>query len=245
MSSAPPTRFSATRILLNRAARRLLWPRPALYFPFGMLRRRGNVFSKDVRSFTSADIRGAGTLSRGPRFFPPIQGCGSSLTGISRRSLFKRLKCGIPGFVLIRNPLDAAVSWAIHENETLEEAIAYWNDYYETLLPFRSQLFLARFEEVTTDFGGVMRAFNARWGTSYVPFEHTPENAASCFQITDDGQPQAVRRDPRNAGLPALRAKTNGQGSASAGTEPIRFPPGRTRPGEGNLPGIRSLSRGR
>jgi len=96
---------------------------------------------------------------------------------------FKR---GIPGLVLIRNPLDAAVSWAIHENETLEEALAYWNDFYETLLPFRSQLFLARFEEVTTDFGGVIKALNAKWGTSYVPFDHTPENAARCFQITEE-----------------------------------------------------------
>jgi hypothetical protein len=87
---------------------------------------------------------------------------------------------------LIRNPLDAAVSWAIHENQTLEEALAYWNDFYETLLPFRPRLFLARFEEVTTDFGAVIRGLNARWGTSYVPFDHTPENAAKCFRVTEE-----------------------------------------------------------
>jgi hypothetical protein len=110
--------------------------------------------------------------------------------------------------MLIRNPLDSAISWAIHQNLSvqdsgvckrftsaawfthqdlsLEEAVAYWNDYHEALLPIRSNLFIARFEEVTKDFGAVMKAFNQRWGTHYVPFEHTVENAARCFQVTED-----------------------------------------------------------
>jgi hypothetical protein len=110
--------------------------------------------------------------------------------------------------MLIRNPLDSAVSWAIHQNLSvqdpgtckrfssgvwsghhdisLEEAVAYWNDYHETLLPIRSDLFIAKFEDVTKDFGAVMRAFNERWNTDYVPFEHTVENAARCFQVTEN-----------------------------------------------------------
>ena len=88
--------------------------------------------------------------------------------------------------VLIRSPLDAAVSWAIHENQTLEEAIAYWNDYYQTLLPVREELFMARFEDVTADFGAVIKALNRRWGSSFIPFDHTPENAAQCFLMTEE-----------------------------------------------------------
>lgn len=88
--------------------------------------------------------------------------------------------------VLIRKPLDAAMSWAIYQNLSLEASIVYWNDYYEILLPVRSELFLVRFTEVTTDFGRVIKAFNARWNTSYVPFDHTPENTAQCFQILEN-----------------------------------------------------------
>lgn len=185
MSSAPPTRFSATKILLNRAARRILWPSPALYFPFGMLRGRGNVFSREAEVYISGYPRCGNTFTRAAFL---LSNPGARLESHRHIPTFvlQSVKNGIPGLVLIRNPLDAAVSWAIHENESLEEALAYWNDFYETLLPVRSELFLARFEDVTTNFGGVMKAFNARWGTSYVPFDHTPENAASCFQITED-----------------------------------------------------------
>lgn len=185
MSSAPPTSFSATKIRLNRAARRLLWPHPAFYFPFGVLRKRGNVFSRKAKLYISGYPRCGNTFTR-TAFLSANPGVEVQSHRHIPTFVIHLMKSGIPGLVLIRNPLDAAVSWAIHENETLEEAIAYWNDYYETLLPVRSQLFLARFEDVTTDFGGVMRAFNKRWGTSYVPFEHTPENAARCFMVTEE-----------------------------------------------------------
>jgi hypothetical protein len=99
--------------------------------------------------------------------------------------VLESIRRGVPGLILLRSPLDAAVSWAIHENQTLEEAIAYWNDYYEVLMPVRSQLFVARFEDVTTNFGGVINHFNAKWGTSFTPFDHTPENAALCFRVTE------------------------------------------------------------
>ncbi len=185
MSSTPPTRFSAPRILLNRSARRLLWPRPALYFPFGIIRGRGNVFSNAAEVYISGYPRCGNTFAR-TAFISANPGARLQ----SHRHIptfdIQAIKRGLPGLVLIRNPLDAAVSWAIHENQTLEEALAYWNDFYETLLPFRPRLFLARFEEVTTDFGAVIRGLNARWGTSYVPFDHTPENAAKCFRVTEE-----------------------------------------------------------
>jgi hypothetical protein len=149
-----------------------------------MVRGRGNVYSKEDDLYISGYPRCGNTFS-----LAAFQSANPKARIQSHRHIptfvLPLVKSNTPGLVLIRNPLDAAVSWAIHENQTLEEAIAYWNDFYETLLPVRSQLFLARFEDVTTDFGGVIKAFNARWGTSYVPFEHTPENAARCFQITE------------------------------------------------------------
>jgi len=185
MPASPPTTLSSSTFRLRRALRRLLWPHPSIYYPFGILRKRGNVFDHDARLYMGGYPRS-----------------GNSFAAIAFSSANPRVrihthqhipafvlhlvKCKIPGLVLIRAPLDAAVSWAIHQNQTLEEAVAYWNDYYETLLPVRSALFVARFKEVTTDFGSVIRAFNTRWGTSYLPFDHTPENAARCFQVTED-----------------------------------------------------------
>jgi hypothetical protein len=44
---------------------------------------------------------------------------------------------------------------------------------------------LAPFPTVTTAFGAVMRDLNDRNGTSFAPFEHTPENVARCFEAMD------------------------------------------------------------
>ena len=184
MSSTPSTSFSATKVLLNRAARHLLWPRPAAYYPFGILRGRGNVFSKKAQMYISGYPRCGNTFA-----VTAFKSANPEARVMSHHHIptfvISQVRLGTPGLVLLRNPLDAAVSWAIHENETLEEAIAYWNDYYKVLMPVREHLFIARFEDVTTDFGGVIRAFNGKWGTSYVPFDHTPENAAHCFMVTE------------------------------------------------------------
>jgi hypothetical protein len=185
MSVAPPIKFSATKIRLNRLARRTLWPHPALYHPFGLLRGRGSVFNRNFELYISGYPRCGNTFAR-TAFLTANPGARVQSHRHIPSFVLQSIRIGVPGLVLLRSPLDAAVSWAIHENQTLEEAIAYWNDYYETLLPVRSELFVVRFEDVTSDFGGVIRAFNQRWRTSFVPFEHTAENAANCFRITEE-----------------------------------------------------------
>jgi hypothetical protein len=196
MSASPPVKFSMARIRLNRMARRILWPRPACYYPFGLLRRRGSVFNSNFEIYISGYPRCGNTFAR-TAFLTANPGVKVQSHRHIPSFVLQSIKLGVPGLVLLRTPLDAAVSWAIHENQTLEEAIAYWNDYYETLMPVRSQLFIARFEDVTTDFGGVIKAFNQKWRTSFVPFNHTPENAADCFRVTEEEhrQPSGLIRE--------------------------------------------------
>jgi len=186
MPATPPTRFSLSKILLIRAAKRLLWPHPSIYYPFGLARNRGSVFDKrNVDIYIEGYPRSGNTFSR-IAFLSANPGTHLQTHKHIPTFVLHLLKCRVPGMVLIRQPLDAAVSWAIHENRSLEEAAAYWNDYYSALLPARSELLMAPFKEVTSDFGNMIKALNARWGTSYVPFEHTPVNAARCFQLVED-----------------------------------------------------------
>jgi hypothetical protein len=86
-----------------------------------------------------------------------------------------------PEMMLIRNPVDAAISWAIYTKEPLRNTLAYYTDFHSVLRPYRDELFLVSFESVVEDFGKVLGAFNARWGTEYALFEHTPENVAQCM----------------------------------------------------------------
>ncbi len=165
--------------------RRRLWPHPWIYYPFGILRKRGNVFDHAAELYMGGYPRSGNSFAR-IAFLSANPKARIYTHQHIPAFVLQQVRCKVPGLVLIRTPLDASVSWAIHQNQSLEEAVAYWNDYYETLLPVREELLIARFKEVTTDFGAVIRAFNERWKTLYVPFEHTLENAAKCFQITEE-----------------------------------------------------------
>src|SRR5580658_5263355 len=64
MSVESKTSFSPGKILFNRAARRFLWPRPTLYFPVGIARKRGNVFGNGIDIYISGYPRSGNTFSR-------------------------------------------------------------------------------------------------------------------------------------------------------------------------------------
>lgn len=93
--------------------------------------------------------------------------------------------CGwkVPCVVLIREPTDAAVSLVIRlPAMTLRDALRNYVRFYQPLLAYRETYVLARFKEVTTDFGGVIRRINARFGTDFAEFEHTAANEEKCFE---------------------------------------------------------------
>ncbi len=172
--------FNPLTMHLKRFARRMVWPRPALYAPFGILRNRGNVFGAGHEIYISGYPRSGNSfavkafLMANPEI--PVRSHTHIPTFVVQSARKHR-----PGMVLIRNPIDAAISWAIYTRHPLRQTLAYYNDYHSVLLPCRDDLHFVTFEDVTSDFGGVITAFNNRWNTGYVPFQHTPENVARCM----------------------------------------------------------------
>ena len=59
------------------------------------------------------------------------------------------------------------------------------------MAPCRDKFIVGRFEEVTTDFGEVIRRVNARFGTNFKLFEHTEENLRKVFQIVEEMHKEA------------------------------------------------------
>ena len=53
--------------------------------------------------------------------------------------------------------------------------------FYRYVRKYRDHVFLARFEDVISDFGKVMADFNVRFGTDFILFEHTADNEAEVF----------------------------------------------------------------
>ncbi|CAN5818427.1 hypothetical protein BH18ACT11_BH18ACT11_08270 [soil metagenome] len=82
----------------------------------------------------------------------------------------------IPTLVLIRNPRDAVLSFAIRDPISVEQALRYFLAFYETVEAYRDAYVLGTFEEVTGDFGQVIRRINDRFGTTFSPFRHNERN---------------------------------------------------------------------
>jgi hypothetical protein len=98
--------------------------------------------------------------------------------------LVEAARRGIPAIALIRDPEGALLSQVIQEPDVaLPVALLSYSRFYERLMPFRPSLVVGRFDEVTTDMGAVIRRANARFGTSFVPFEHTEANARACLDL--------------------------------------------------------------
>ena len=93
----------------------------------------------------------------------------------------------IPTMVLVRDPEEAIISlvvWA--PGTTLEQGLKDYVRFYRRIYPHRDGFVVARFEDVTTDFGKVIRRLNERFGTTFDEFEHTSENVSRCFDIMEN-----------------------------------------------------------
>lgn len=100
----------------------------------------------------------------------------------------------IPTLVLARRPADAVLSWAVREPQiSLRQAMARYIWFYERVAEYRNAFVVGPFEEVTRDYGAVLERVNARFGTRFVPFDHTEGNVESAF-----AQIEKVHREKRN-----------------------------------------------
>jgi hypothetical protein len=82
----------------------------------------------------------------------------------------------IPTLVLIREPRDAVLSFAIRDPIPVDQALRYYLSFYETVEGYSGAYVLGTFEEVTGDFGRVIERINGRFGTAFSPFRHSERN---------------------------------------------------------------------
>jgi hypothetical protein len=110
------------------------------------------------------------------------------------------LDAHLPVLVLIREPEEAVVGWVLYKgNISVGQALRAYRRFYAPLIPHRDRLVIASFDQVTTDFGAVIRRLNERFGTSFAEFEHTQENVHRLFEamewyVTANRPPDEVER---------------------------------------------------
>lgn len=99
---------------------------------------------------------------------------------------------GLPTLVLIRDPEQAIVSHLIRSpGLPASSAIRGFVRFYGPIGPLLPQVVVGTFEQVVGDLGSVIERVNARFGTSFVPFVHTPANVA---RIEGEIEADAARR---------------------------------------------------
>jgi hypothetical protein len=102
---------------------------------------------------------------------------------ILRRAVELRL----PALLLVRRPRDAVLSLLAYEPRIspAQAANAYLR-FHDAVRPIASDCVVATFEQVTSDFGGVIDRVNDRFGTGFERFIPTEENVAGAMRLVEE-----------------------------------------------------------
>jgi hypothetical protein len=94
---------------------------------------------------------------------------------------------GVPVLVSVRHPRDCTISVSIRSpHVSLSQALDAYRRFHEAVLPYRDSCHVALFEDVTSDFGGVVEGLNGRFGTAFTPFQHTQENVERVYALIEE-----------------------------------------------------------
>lgn len=99
--------------------------------------------------------------------------------------LIEAARRGVPALVLIREPQGAILSQVVREPwVTVSGALIAYSRFYKCLLPYRDRFVVGEFEQVTNDFGDVIRRLNTRFRTSFAEFEHTESSVREVLDFS-------------------------------------------------------------
>lgn len=96
------------------------------------------------------------------------------------------VRWNIPTLVIVRPPADSVLAHMVLRGVSARAALVAWIRFHRRIMTVRQGFVAAAFEEVTQDFGPVVRRVNDLFGTSFGVFEHTAGNEARVMnEITE------------------------------------------------------------
>jgi len=132
--------------------------------------RSGNSFAR--RAFVLAQNESSGKTRIAHHLHVPAQ-------------VVRAARWQIPTLVVIRRPRDAVLSFALWDPISVDQALRYYVSFYETVEKYRDAYVLGLFEEITQDFGQVIKRINDKFGTAFSLFRHDEENVSKVFADMD------------------------------------------------------------
>jgi hypothetical protein len=92
------------------------------------------------------------------------------------------VKMGIPTLVIVRRPLEVALSHMVRHQISAAAALAAWIHFHERILPYRDGMVLCTFEQMTSNFTPVIEQINEKYDAGFGVWQHTKENEAEIFE---------------------------------------------------------------
>jgi len=92
------------------------------------------------------------------------------------------VKMGIPTLVIVRRPLEVALSHMVRHQISAAAALAAWIHFHERILPYRDGMVLCSFEQMTSNFTPVIEQINEKYDAGFGVWQHTKENEAEIFE---------------------------------------------------------------
>lgn len=79
------------------------------------------------------------------------------------------VKEGIPTLLLIRNPIDAVISYYIYLDKeiSLRILLKSWYDFYKPLVALKEKMVIGNFNDCINDFGKIINNINSFYGTEF------------------------------------------------------------------------------
>ena len=153
---------------------------PPIALPLQRIRGRGELIDDDTQVVIEAFPRCASSFAVAA--FRLAQE--PDPTGIAHHThmpaqIMEGVRRGLPTMVLVRPAVDAVVSHLIRNPDLgARAAMRGYLRFHGPLVARRGGFVTAAFDEVVGSFGTAIERLNARFGTTFTPFEHTPENVA-------------------------------------------------------------------
>ena len=98
----------------------------------------------------------------------------------------KAAELNIPTIVLIRQPEDAVISLTIrHPYISLKQGLKTYVKFYSGVRPYKAKYILAKFEDVTSDYGQIIQQVNQKFQTNFQLFNHNTEQKELAFQFVE------------------------------------------------------------
>ncbi|MFL5736885.1 MAG: hypothetical protein ACJ76P_06070 [Actinomycetota bacterium] len=191
-------------------AKTLIAQHPSIAIPLSRLRGHGQLVDENadlvVEAFVRSSLSYAVAAFRLAQEPEPVNVAHHTH---SPSALIDGIRHRKPTLLIVRPPEDAVLSYVVKTADvSVRAALQGYIRFHRPLLPYGGDLAVARFEEVTTDFGIVIRRVNVRFGTAFKEYVRTEENEARIRgEIDADWKSRARTEEERERGVPRPSAQ--------------------------------------